>query len=160
MAIKWSYLSVEQIDYYRTMGNLYGYPECCIESFLDAVNEIEVTGECKSRTELQYKYSMHGFVPCKIHAYNMHYHTTGYAAGSVEHRKFVSARMAADINSHRQFPYPFPIDLQTIKELRDAIINPIKKQAEEPVQFEHDNFPSDFYSNKDSEVPGGIPLEL
>jgi hypothetical protein len=120
MGIKWSRLSDEQIDYFTTTGRLYGYPECCINSFLDAVNELEATGECvNSRTAVQVKYSFQGFVPCNTHA--SYIDLVGYDS------------MIKIINKARQFKFPFPIDLQIIKELYDELNNQIEKLPEECV---------------------------
>jgi hypothetical protein len=49
-------------DYYIEMGKHFGYPECCINQFIETYGAMEASEERKIAS------SFTGFIPCDIHA--------------------------------------------------------------------------------------------
>ena len=78
---------MEGLDKQRIMGEYYGYPKCCIDSW------------CKNhpqfyfdRPEVQQKASLEGFVPCLAHSHEI-------MRGEVTHEQLITDRIC---------PTPFP----------------------------------------------------
>ena len=55
-------------EYYKQTGAYYGYPECCIESFLSERRENGLVVSFSLRSEAQQKTAKNGFIPCLRHA--------------------------------------------------------------------------------------------
>lgn len=78
----------ENIDYYVAMGKHFGYPDCCINQF------IETTGALGSSQERVVAADGTGFLPCDKHA-----------------KQILDGKIKLeDLIKHRQAKSPFPND--------------------------------------------------
>ncbi len=80
--------SYQMADYFRSKGSYYGYPECCIEAF------IETFGKIKSKERYMASRKV-GFVPCDPCAAKI-------LTGTVRIEDLVS-----EVNSRRSCEKPF-----------------------------------------------------
>lgn len=55
-------------QHFISNGNYFGYPKCCINSFVYPIKKYGYIILWSDRSELQKKVSKNGFIPCKKHA--------------------------------------------------------------------------------------------
>lgn len=55
-------LKKENIDFYTKKGEYFGYPNCCIDSFINMVNSNK---DFSDLPEVQKKHNREGFTPCE-----------------------------------------------------------------------------------------------
>ena len=56
------------MNYIRNNGKFYGYPDCCIDSFLSGATTPLELKRVRQRTQDQQKVAQQGFIPCEDHA--------------------------------------------------------------------------------------------
>jgi hypothetical protein len=54
-------------DHMVQNGHFYGYPECCIQEFVEPFQKGK-SGKWWDRSQVQIDARKHGFIPCKAHA--------------------------------------------------------------------------------------------
>ena len=52
----------------RKNGKYYGYPDCCIQSFIDPISKNGRLPNATERTKAQQHTAKYGFIPCEVHA--------------------------------------------------------------------------------------------
>lgn len=87
----------EELQHYACAGINYGYPACCIRSFLERVKVIDGGGECEPHPTQELASSGTGFLPCLKHAQEV-----------VEQRPPSLVEALRVLLSGRTFPLPFP----------------------------------------------------
>lgn len=61
-------------DQIKEYGEIFGYPDCCIQEFISDTNLMDETGvDVRNDMQITIAINTHGFVPCKMHAEMIEY---------------------------------------------------------------------------------------
>lgn len=92
-------------------GRLFGYPNCCIQSFLERVERVHRVGRVRSEPIQEAISNKTGYIPCMDHAREYTKTPEGPAR----------LRLIRNTLKGRRYPLPFPHDLNT---LARAVLRP------------------------------------